>query len=71
VSNADFTDDLLEGGQEIADFLHWKYRKTVHALNTGRIPGHKSGPVWIGRKSRIRARLLGEDTPSKEGSANG
>jgi hypothetical protein len=70
VSNADFTDDLLQGGQAIANFLRWPYRKTVHALTTGKIPGYKVGPEWYGRKSVIRSRLLGETSSAKE-VANG
>jgi hypothetical protein len=69
VTNAEFA-DLLEGAQAIANFIGWPYRRTVHGLRTGKIPGHKFGPEWHGRKSVIRSRLLGETSSAKE-VANG
>ena len=60
--------DLLEGAQSIADFTGKSYRQVVYLLSTKRLPGHKIGSVWYGRKSKIRARLLGE-TASDNGGA--
>jgi hypothetical protein len=60
-SESDFA-DLLEGAQAIADYTGKNYRQTTYLLSTGQLPGHKIGSVWYGRKSKIRARLLGETT---------
>ena len=58
--NDDFS-DLLEGAQSIADYTGKNYRQAVYLLSTKQLPGYKIGSVWYGRKSKIRARLLGED----------
>jgi hypothetical protein len=52
--------DLLAGAQAIADYIGKNYRQAVYLLSTGQLPGHKIGSVWYGRKSKLRARLLGE-----------
>ena len=52
--------DLLWGAQAIADFIGKNYRQTVYLLSTKRLPAQKIGAMWIGRRSKIRARLLGE-----------
>ena len=57
-SNDDFS-DLLEGAQAIADYTGKNYRQTVYLLSNKQLPGYKFGSVWYGRKSKIRARLLG------------
>jgi hypothetical protein len=57
----DFHSDLLKGGERIAAFIKEPYRKTVYMLERGYLPGHKVGAVWYARKSKLRARYLGED----------
>jgi hypothetical protein len=66
--NSEFA-DLLEGGQAIADFVGWPYRKTVYMLTTGQLPGYKIGATWFARRSKLRARLLGEDAAKNRGAA--
>ena len=53
--------DLLWGAQAIADYIGKNYRQTVYLLSTKRLPAQKIGAMWIGRRSKIRARLLGEE----------
>jgi hypothetical protein len=53
--------DLLRGAQAIADYRGENYRQTVYKLQTKQIPGWKVGAVWYSTKSKVRARLLGED----------
>ena len=53
--------DLLRGAQAIADYIGESYRQTVYKLSTKQIPGWKVGAVWYSTKSKIRARLLGEE----------
>ena len=60
MSQDDFA-DLLSGAQAIASFTGKNYRQTTYLLSTGQLPGYKIGSVWYGRKSKIRARLLGEE----------
>ena len=67
MSQDDFA-DLLSGAQAIASFTGKNYRQTTYLLSTGQLPGYKIGSVWYGRKSKIRARLLGE-TASVDGGA--
>ena len=59
-SNDDFA-DLLRGAATIAAYTGENYRQTVYKLSTNQIPGWKIGAVWYSRKSKIRARYLGED----------
>ena len=66
-SNNDFS-DLLEGAQSIADFIGKNYRQATYLLSTKQLPGHKIGSVWYGRKSKIRARLLGEPASDNGGA---
>ena len=61
--------DLLSGAKAIADYTGESYRQTVYKLSTKQLPGYKIGSVWYGRKSKIRARYLGEDTASSNGGA--
>ena len=70
VPSNDFS-DLLEGAQAIADYIGKNYRQAVYLLSTGQLPGHKIGSVWYGRKSKLRARLLGEEAASAQASSNG
>ena len=60
MSQDDFA-ELLSGAQAIASFTGKNYRQTTYLLSTGQLPGYKIGSVWYGRKSKIRARLLGEE----------
>jgi hypothetical protein len=53
--------DLLRTAQAIADYTEQPYRKTVYQLERGYLPGWKVGAHWHSTKSKIRARLLGED----------
>jgi hypothetical protein len=57
--------DLLEGARAIAGFTKKTYRQTVYKLQTNQIPGWKIGAVWYSTKSKIRARLMGEDGGSR------
>jgi hypothetical protein len=59
-SESDF-DDLLEGAQAIADYIGKSYRRTVYLLQTKQLPAWKIGTAWYSTKSKIRARLLGEE----------
>ena len=57
--NAEFA-DLLWGARAIAEYIGKTYRQTTYMLEHGRLPAEKIGSIWIGNKSKIRARLLGE-----------
>ena len=59
-SKDDFA-DLLRGARAIADFTDENYRQAVYKLKTKQYPGWKVGAVWYSTKTKIRARLLGED----------
>lgn len=60
-SEDDFHSDLLKGGEKIAAYVREPYRKTVYMLERGHLPGWKVGHTWHSTKSRLRARMLGED----------
>jgi hypothetical protein len=53
--------DLLWGAQAIADYIGKNYRQTVYLLSTKKLPAQKIGATWIGNRSKLRARLLGEE----------
>ena len=59
-SNDDLA-DLLWGAQAIADYIGRNYRQTVYLLSSKKLPGQKIGATWIASRSKLRARLLGED----------
>ena len=46
-------DDLLTGGQAIADHIGEDLRKTYYLLENGLIPCKKRGAEWISRKSSL------------------
>ena len=58
--------DLLRGAPAIADYIGKSYRQTVYLLSSKQLPGYKIGALWYGRKSKIRARLLGEDVAASD-----
>ena len=62
--NIDEFADLLAGEEAIANYIGKNYRQTVYLLSTKKLPAHKIGTVWYGRKSKLRAVLLGEDVAS-------
>ena len=61
MQNKDDFADLLKGAKAIADYRGETYRQAVYKLQTKQYPGWKVGAVWYSTKSRIRARVLGED----------
>jgi hypothetical protein len=69
-SESDFA-DLLRGAQAIADYTNENYRQAVYKLSTKQIPGWKIGTTWYSTKSKIRARLLGEDGDAQASSNGG
>jgi hypothetical protein len=64
-NNDDFA-DLLWGAQAIADYIGKSYRKTVYLLAAGRSPAHKIGSTWVGCRSKVSARLLGDNNDKAE-----
>jgi hypothetical protein len=60
--------DLLRGAAAIAAYTGENYRQTVYKLSTGQLPGYKIGATWFARRSKVRARLLGE-TAAADGGA--
>jgi hypothetical protein len=58
--NSEFA-DLLWGAQAIADYIGKNYRQTVYLLSTKRLPAKKLGAMWIAQRSKLRARLLGDE----------
>jgi hypothetical protein len=61
LSPSDDFADLLWGAQAIADYIGKSYRQTVYLLSTKRLPAKKIGAMWIARRSKLRACLLGEE----------
>ena len=59
-SDDDFA-DLLRGAQAIADYIQRPYRQTVYLLETKQLPAWKIAKQWHSTKSKLRARLLGDD----------
>jgi hypothetical protein len=54
-------DDLLWGVVPIAAYIKRPVRQTYHLIQTKQIPTQKVGAIHTARKSKLRARLLGED----------
>jgi excisionase family DNA binding protein len=46
-------DDLLNGVEEIAEFLGRTPRETYHLLSNGRLPAFKLGAGWNARRSTL------------------
>jgi hypothetical protein len=61
-------DDLIWGVTGIAAEIKRTERQTYHLIQIGAIPTKKVGAIHTARKSKLRARLLGEDQPA---STNG
>ena len=59
--------DLLRGAAAIAAYTGENYRQTVYKLSTGQLPGYKIGATWFARRSKVRARLLGEPVSVNNG----
>ena len=53
--------DLLWGAQAIADYIGKNYRQTVYLLSTKKLPAQKIGAAWVACRSKLRARLLGDE----------
>jgi hypothetical protein len=51
--------DLLWGVEAIAAYIGRNVRQTYYALQTQKIPGQKSGALWVSRKSTIDRVLTG------------
>jgi hypothetical protein len=47
-------DDLLDGADEIADFMGWPRRRVYYLLENSLIPAFQIGTRWTARKSRLR-----------------
>ena len=54
-------DDLLWGVEEIAAYIKRTPRQTYHLIQTKQIPTQKVGAIHTARRSKLRARLLGEE----------
>jgi hypothetical protein len=65
-SNDDFA-DLIEGVTAIAAYIHKDRRQTNYLLASGKLPAHKIGSRWYARRSKLRARMLGEDASGNGG----
>jgi hypothetical protein len=48
------SDDLLDGANEIAEFIGCSSRRAFYLLEKKLIPGFKLGHRWTARKSRLR-----------------
>ena len=49
--------DLLDGIEEIANFIGLEVRRTKYLLKTGRLPAGHLGKRWLGSKARLSAHL--------------
>jgi hypothetical protein len=54
-------DDLLWSVDQIAAFIKRKPRQTYYLIHTKQIPAKKIGAAWVACRSKLRARLLGEE----------
>ena len=59
-SESDF-DDLIWGVTAIAAEIRRSERQTYHLIQTKQIPTQKVGAIHAARRSKLLARLLGED----------
>jgi hypothetical protein len=59
-SKTSLADDVLFGGQAIADELGLELRKVFYMLERGHLPATKCGAVWVTTKSRLRRFFDGE-----------
>jgi hypothetical protein len=53
-------DDLIWGVEAIAAEIRRTERQTYHLIQTKQIPTQKVGAIHTARRSKLRARLLGE-----------
>jgi hypothetical protein len=53
--------DLLWGAEAIAAYIKRTPRATWHLLATKQLPATKVGQTWVASRSKLRARLLGEE----------
>jgi hypothetical protein len=60
-SESDF-DDLIWGVEAIAAEIKRSERQTYNLIRTKQIPTQKVGAIHTARRSKLRARLLGEDS---------
>ena len=58
-SENDF-DDLIWGVEAIGAEIKRTTRQTYHLIQTKQIPTNKVGAIHTARRSKLRARLLGE-----------
>jgi hypothetical protein len=56
-SGQPLSNDLLEGAQQIADYIGLGKRRTDYAIQNGRIPVFRIGCKIFARKSELHARL--------------
>jgi hypothetical protein len=54
MESADLAGDLLRGVPAIAKFIGLPVRTAYYELERKKIPGFKSGKLWIARKSTLR-----------------
>lgn len=57
MDKGEFKDDLLDGGEAIADFLGLPIQTTYRMIAKGEIPTFKIGKKILGRRSEIAARF--------------
>jgi hypothetical protein len=71
LQDEDAFDDLLWSVDEIAAYIKRPIRQTYWLIQTKQIPTTKVGAIHTARKSKLRARLLGDDggRPAGKGEA--
>ena len=57
---------MIWGVTAIAAYIKRTERQTYHLIQTKQIPTQKVGAIVTGRRSKIRARLLGEESATSE-----
>jgi hypothetical protein len=61
LQSVDDFDDLLWGVEAIAAYIKRSPRQTYHLIQNKQISTDKIGAIHTARRSKLRARLLGDD----------
>jgi azurin len=59
VTDLEFSDDLIWGVQNIAQFIAKTKRQTHWLLYTGQLPAKKVGHQWVASRAALRHALTG------------
>ena len=62
----DLADDLLEGADEIGDFMDWKPRRVFYVAERKLMPIFRIGKRLVARKSTLRRHVEGLEQKATE-----